>query len=181
MSGGQTCDCVAVGPHSLWISGLLILPVPKGSEAPQSHSHSQILPGRKLLFTDYSRPLVLNQVKFCPLPYTLGIFGNVQRHSVMTIRGAALGIEWIEDKNAAQHRKKCTGQLPVTINCLAPNVNSAEVEKPCPGRQHSAGVMAKPRWGGSRRGQNINNEDNLQGSSRTLPDLCQGFQHRRVK
>lgn len=153
---------------------------PQGLGGSLSHSCSQLLPGRKPLSTDYSRPLVLNQVKFCPLPNTLGTFGNVQRHSFITIRGAALGIEWIEDKNAAQHRKKSTGRIPVTIvwpqmsivlrlrNLAQEGITLLELW-PSPGRS------------GSRKGQNIDNEDNLQGSSRTLPDLCQGFQDRRVK
>lgn len=64
-------------------SGLPVVPVHKGSEAHQSHSLSQTLPGtsppppsRKPLCTDYSRPMVLNQVTRCPLPHTLGTFGK---------------------------------------------------------------------------------------------------------
>ena len=98
----------------------------------------------------------------------------------MTIRGAALGIEWIEDKNAAQHHKKCTGQLPVTIvwpqMSIVLRLRNLALEGNTP-----LELWPSPDRGGSRKGQKVNNEDNLQGSSRTPPDLCQGFQDRRVK
>ena len=57
------------------------------------------------------------------------------------------------------------------MNCLAPSVNSTEVEKPGSRMRHFTGAMAMLRLGGSRKGKNNDNEDNLKVSSRTLPDL----------
>lgn len=42
-------------------------------------------------------------------------------------------------------------------------------------------LLQSPSWGESRKGKNVDNENNLKVSSRTLPDLCQGFQDRRVE
>ena len=56
--------------------GLLTVHVPKGLEAHPSHRPSQSLlgmpRGQKPLCADYPKPLILNQVTFCPFPTPWG-------------------------------------------------------------------------------------------------------------
>lgn len=51
---------------------------------------------------------------------------------VVTIRGgSAAGIQWIEVMGVAQHPPMDRTGPPTTNNYLLPNVNSAQVQKPC--------------------------------------------------